>query len=359
MVKCAMGCGRLLNGGKGSRDHVLPEGLGQFDKPFITDRICKECNNHYGRILETPLLRQSFFTPIRNMLGIRSAKSKKKTFQDPLKTLRNSGPTKFAELDVTVRGINVKPIFNGVTIAELPTTALIDFQNGIKTSIELIGTPAEMAKQIVNTMNGIKGTVNIYAYNKDDVEAVMTILNGEGFVHEGQPIEISRESRRIVVKCAIDGQLNETHLRAHGYILIKSLLYAGYDPAMLKNLIEFVKGSPPSINACGQFDQVMRDANIQEKTLLEQEDIHHCVGWDVSDTETHGFVGLFANQQMAIVAHFSARHPTRQLVLAPGHIPGNGRIAAAYHNDGNPGHGWCMLIRNGTVEETSRPGSSQ
>ena len=65
-----------------SREHILPESLGNVDAILPPRIVCDKCNNYFSREVEKPVLSSGIFRFLRNNKDLRSKKGKIPAFGD-------------------------------------------------------------------------------------------------------------------------------------------------------------------------------------------------------------------------------------------------------------------------------------
>jgi hypothetical protein len=106
-----------LQGKPFHREHVMPQAFGTFEpgSPVLSDCVCADCNNYFGRTLELALSRDSVEALLRLRYGVKPAS---KANQLPYKKLELKvgepgpwlGATVVLEADSTGKGIEPIPV---------------------------------------------------------------------------------------------------------------------------------------------------------------------------------------------------------------------------------------------------------
>lgn len=336
-------CGEKMD--RGSRDHVFPEALGSFRKAFICLRFCQICNGEAGK-LETSLFHESFFTGIRDYLGIRSRKSRKQPFVDQVKRLRDRGKTDISDVKVMRDGIEVRPDFSsdGTPSVNLPPIAELRYEDGQIEIIELTGlSPVQIADRLGLVLR--KKRLQILIKSNDDLAQIVALLADKGF-SAPEPIQLEPLTGGMVrTRGLISGELNSRHIRAMGFMLLKAMLFVGYQPEDLIRLTDFVfHGRTTGIS----FD--VRSSKSPKPSLfqIDQHNLIHSIQWNAGQGSLFGTVSPFMNIDHLIGVIFKVEYPIPKKVLAPPFYPGRGYVRAVYDrlvrgSNVRPGAGECFM----------------
>lgn len=312
---------------KVSRDHVFAEALGSFDNALICRSICGACNKKYGD-LEDHLFKESFFTPFRDIMGIRSKKRKGKEFVDYVKRLRDRKLSELADIVFLKDGAELRPQLTGDLPLRLnpPPVAEINYIDGESETVDLGGkSPQQAAEIIYGKMETRKGSVWIRTMVQDYIADVVDLLK-KGGMKSDDLITLEPTPKIITAQGKISGELNYTHIKGAAYILLKGLLYRGFEAPMLAGLTNFIVRDD-----CG-FVQFTVKAAITGSAIpnIKQGDYHHSLQWHAGMDYLDGVVSLFKSPATAINIIFKVIYPKPRLVIGEGLVPGKGCLQARY-----------------------------
>lgn len=351
LPKCALGCGTILGPKTRSKDHVFGRALGAFKRAFTVQSICKQCNNGMGRTLETRLWRSSFFTGVREVVGIRS--DPKEPFTSRIRARDGSTvqPT-FADVTVRHNDFTLRPRLWGNGKADLPPYVQAKFTDGGVWTRDLGGMSTQQIVDAIidSTAGGRKGEFLIYG-DRDLAETVAEKLRERGFKSEDGVFRVA--DREIVASMEIEGTITFENLQAMALIAFKALLCAGYESLMLTNLIAFVRDGVGLGGTRYEVDAIPAVDGFTPTTLVTRSDLQHVVAWAVDEKESRVSVVLFHGPVGGFLLRLIVPHDHPRKLRAPGHIPGEGRMVARYHPKAEDG-GWVELWRNGLMESSSR-----
>jgi len=333
-----------------TRDHVFPQGLGEFTNAFIAP-LCRECNTKIGKKLEEAVFHSSYVAVIRALLRIRSKNSIKNQLphRNPLPPeSERKAVDPLADVTVEWKGqtLHARAVTENGHV-DLPDVLFIERKD--EEPLILSVADKGIDQIVAMAFNAIAGTkANIELYHKDPaiIQEWQKRMAESGFMMENMSIE----PPSALLKGHVHGTMEETHLRTHGYWLLKGMLCAGIDPKLLANLANYVHTGVYNPKLCWSTFKGFGSPN--PKQTFEQHLFGHHIEWFIFTHHFQGIVTVFATEQHATITHFKVMHgeDARQII-----IPGPGAIKAGYYKDGPAGAGWCEHIQRREILQSSRP----
>lgn len=351
-------CQLPIRPGQGTRDHVIPRGLGSFHGSFTVPSH-QSCNNERGKELEAGVLHRSYYAGLRGSMGIRSTQSNR-AFVDPLAVARDEGGEHFSDIIANwhQQQVPVERMAESGRL-HLPPMLVAEMADGSEEPGVLIaGLSVDEAALKMDELlrslaaRGLKGKVRVY---HDDpafaqgVAAKVEVANVKFRRDEEGP---ERPGPAMPLPCRLTGYMDETHLRAHGFWLLKAMAFAKIHPRFLAHLARYVR--------TGHFDPAKCWASwenhgaVEGHPVVEQNHFTHRIEWNVHRAHATAGVLLFGHGTAGLVARYRFTLPEHVKEIL---IPGQGAVIAGYVQGGRPGEGWMELIQHREVVQTSRPRS--
>lgn len=342
-MKCIY-CGEEV-GQRGEGDHVVPASLGRMLPELTLDCVCEVCDNENGRNFETAFARMGFVGWFRRVHQIQSKHSKGNPLYNPL-TNRKSG-YQAGGFDVYRElpdGQRARPyaLPSGEIYASL-TAEVID---GERTEREIHIPPyldAEgIADFLVKLVTDVKPKRVKYHVPEEIAAEIAAHVLKSGVTIKGQTTD---PKRREFTKYNVHTVLDERYQRAVLNITLKAMIYAGYNPSLLRPALDFAryeKWAEPSVS---RWDEDRMDVNFTDDLPLSA--YWHYFMWRVYHDCLQIEVSLVNRmEKRGCISQFRFPLGEDRSIIIP-----NGHLLVVHRADG----GWLHLVKGGSVLKSGCP----
>jgi|GEM_PF-509358 len=301
-------------------EHVIPQAFGTFstDTPTL-NCVCDDCNGQFGRTLDTYLARETIEGVTRYKKGIFSGEARP---QKHLEITLESGPE-------TGRFAGMKVAIDGTTGELMPPVAQFQILNQktgkTETYFRKQITDLRLPENIYGKPGDGSGNgtwkCTIIAPTKDEHDEIVGMLNANGIAfipgsgfHLGDYFQGDGDDRGKTFPVAIQGEVTDTHRRAHAKIFMNFVAhYLGVDEALKPHwdfLRDFVR------NATGVIKYKMIEepfAGYKDSEALRM--IQNSISVRIENARGHvvGTIQFYGNQLYQYILRESASLPAEHV----------------------------------------------
>jgi hypothetical protein len=235
----------------------------------------------------------------------------------------------------------------------LPPTCEFTYHDGVKEDHVVTGmTPAQIAEFIIAKLAAKKGMVDIKTGMIERLEVLRIACERDPTLMAADMGKVLTDpDPKVPQEGQIHGPVNEFHIRAMAYIVLKSLIYSGYSGEALEHLVLFIKGERARV----QFESFI---NTNAASILDITKCQHRVLWIANLHMIRVSIRLFELTDLSAGTglNLAIGYERPRKVIAPGYFPSTGGIRARYYKpakDIKPGRGWIEFHRDNKQVTTS------